>query len=69
MAKTERQLTEAEARDKQRHDDRAAELARQDEVNEAMQAFYDEQQAAGQKALEDQIEKEVHGITVVESKP
>lgn len=68
MAKKD-ELTEAQKRDKQRADDRAAELAKQKEVDDAMEAFYAEQAAAAAQALKDQQEYEVTGIRKVEGKP
>lgn len=62
-----KELSPDEARDKQRHDDRAAELARQQEVTDAMEAFYAEQAAAAEQALKDQQEFEVTGIRKVNS--
>lgn len=66
MAKKE-ELTADEQRDKQRADDRAAELAKQAEVNDAMEAFYAEQKKEAEKALRRQEKFEATGIREVDS--
>lgn len=53
------ELTEAQKRDKQRADDRQAELDKQAEINDAMEKFYKENR--------EEAEKRLRNITIVES--
>ena len=53
----------------QRQIDREAELAKQAEIDAAMQAFYAETEAAAAKALADQAYFETHGVRKIEGKP
>ena len=67
MATKGKELSPDEARDKQRQDDRQAELDKQAEQEAAMQKFYKEQAQEAAQALRDQQEYEVTGIRKVKS--